>query len=206
VTTRVEFVETGAETTLLIDGEQAMQGWEEDLMRRSGDILCSHGSTFLEIGLGLGISALHIARKPTTRRHLVIELHQSVIDRFRARTPDPPVALEIRHGDFVDLVPALGPASVDGIFFDPYLPPEGRNDPAFWNAVMPPLIALLRPGGVFVPCFTTRPYFHFLHYFDRAMIERRSYTTYRHTSYTPAAAGTAFLQCYFARGTRDPSA
>src|SRR4029077_9383471 len=178
----IEFVESFEETTLLIDGGQAMQAWEADLMRRSGDILCRHGSEFMEGGLGLVISALHIAGQPTTHRHTVIELYQEVIDHFLARTPTLPAALEIIKGDFFAMLPTLPPASVDGIFFDPYLPARTRNDPAFWNTVVPLMMALLRPGGVFVPCFTTRPYFLFLHYFDRAIIERHHYTAYAQTS------------------------
>ncbi|HEX5851672.1 MAG TPA: hypothetical protein VFY36_01140 [Solirubrobacteraceae bacterium] len=200
MTSRIEFVETTAETTLLIDGAQAMQGGEEALMRRSGDILCRHGNEFLEVGLGLGLSALHIAGKPTTHRHVVFELHQPIIDRFRAHTPRPPAALEVRLGDFFALLPTLPPASVDRIFFDPYLPAKTRNDTAFWNHVTPAMIALLRPGGVFVPGFSTKPYFHFLHYFDHATIERQRYTTYPETTYTLATSGDAFIQCYFAPG------
>jgi predicted methyltransferase len=196
----VEFVESVNETTLLIDGGQAMQGWEADLMRRSGDILCRHGTEFMEVGLGLGLSALHIGSRPTTRRHTVIELHQPVIDHFLAKNPTLPPALKITHGDFFAMLPTLPRASVDGIFFDPYLPAETRNDPAFWNAVVPPMMALLRPGGVFVPCFTTQPYFLFLHFFDHAIIERRHYITYPQTGYTGATSGHAFIQCYFTLG------
>jgi predicted methyltransferase len=198
--TTIEFVESVNETTLLIDGAQAMQGWEADLMRRSGDILCRHGSEFMEVGLGLGLSALHIGSRPTTRCHTVIELHQPVIDHFLAQNPTLPAALKITHGDFFAMLPTLPRASVDGIFFDPYLPAETRNDPAFWNAVVPPMRALLRPGGVFVPCFTTQPYFLFLHFFDHAMIERRHYVTYPQTTYTGATSGHAFIQCYFTLG------
>ena len=196
----IEFVESVNETTLLIDGGQAMQAWEADLMRRSGDILCRHGSEFMEVGLGLGISALHIGNRATTRRHTVIELHQPVIDHFLAGNPILPAALKIIHGDFFAMLPTLPRASVDGIFFDPYLPAETRNDPAFWNAVVPSMMALLRPGGVFVPCFTTQPYFLFLHFFDHAIIERRDYITYPQTAYTGATSGHAFIQCYFALG------
>lgn len=196
----IEFVESAGETTLLIDGGQAMQGWEADLMRRSGDILCRYGSEFIEVGLGLGLSALHIAGQPTTRRHTVIELHQPVIDHFLARTPAPPASLEIIQGDFFAMLPALPPGNIDGIFFDPYLPAKTRNDPAFWNAVVPLMVALLRPGGVFVPCFTTQPYFLFMHFFDRAIIERRRYTAYPQTAYTVATSGHAFIQCYFTAG------
>jgi hypothetical protein len=196
----IEFVESSGETTLLIDGGQAMQGWEADLMRRSADILCCHGSEFIEVGLGLGISALHIAAQPTTRRHTVMELHQAVIDHFLARTPALPASLEIIQGDFFALLPTLPLARIDGIFFDPYLPAKMRNDPAFWTGVVPLMVALLRPGGVFVPCFTTQPYFLFMEFFDNAIIERRHYTAYPHTAYTMATTGHAFIQCYFKAG------
>jgi spermidine synthase len=156
-------------------------------------------SEFLEAGLGLGFSAMHIASQPTTRRHTVIELHQQVIDYFLARNPTPPAALEIIKGDFFAMLPTLPPASVDGIFFDPYLPVKTRNDPAFWNIVVPPMIALLRPGGVFVPCFTTQPYFLFLNYFDHAIIERRHYTAYPQTSYTVATSGRRLHSMLFGK-------
>src|SRR6266542_4185269 len=117
------------ETTLYIDQRQAMQAWERDLMRRSADILCAHGSEFLEVGLGLGISALHIAQHPATRRHVVIEKYQEVIDLFRVAHPVLPPALDIVCADFLDAMQTIEPASVDGIFFDPFLPAEIRNDP-----------------------------------------------------------------------------
>src|SRR5262249_42701979 len=64
---------TEGEVTLSIDGHQAMQAWERDLMWAAADQLCTFGSEFLEVGLGLGISALRIASNPTTRRHVVVE-------------------------------------------------------------------------------------------------------------------------------------
>ena len=52
-------------------------------MFASADLLCQHGSEFLEVGLGLGLSALRIAFNPRTRRHRVIEKYREVIDLFR---------------------------------------------------------------------------------------------------------------------------
>ena len=86
---RIELVGTNGEVSLLIDGEQAMQAWERELMNESADILCTNGSEFLEVGLGLGISALRIAHNPRTRRHVVIEKYPAVIDLFHARHPAP---------------------------------------------------------------------------------------------------------------------
>lgn len=70
---QIELIDRDGEVTLTIDGDQAMQGWEHELMRRSADLLCGFGSEFLEVGLGLGISAVRIATNPCTRRHVVIE-------------------------------------------------------------------------------------------------------------------------------------
>jgi predicted O-methyltransferase YrrM len=50
------------EVTLYIDGNQAMQAWEHDLMVELADLLYQYGCEFLEVGLGLGISALRIAQ------------------------------------------------------------------------------------------------------------------------------------------------
>ena len=60
----ITLVDDHGEVTLSIDGGQAMQAWERDLMHESADLLCSFGCDFLEAGLGLGISALRIASDP----------------------------------------------------------------------------------------------------------------------------------------------
>src|SRR5262249_36040215 len=117
----IELVETNAgEVTLLIDGGQAMQGWERELMREMADMLCSYGSEFVEVGLGLGFSALRIAGNPSTRRHMVVEKYDKVIKLFQDRHPVLPNSLDIVHADFRDYVSQLETESVDGIFFDPY--------------------------------------------------------------------------------------
>ena len=112
----------GGQVTLYIAGGQAVQGWERTLLCESADILCTYGSRFLEVGLGLGLSALRIAQHPNTRRHLVIEKYQAVIDLFRKLHPFTPSALEIVHADFFEFISHLDPASFDGVFFDPTLP------------------------------------------------------------------------------------
>ena len=68
------------EVTLEIDGRQAMQEWERELMWASADLLCGFGSRFLEVGLGLGLSALRIANDPRTAHHTVIEKYPRVIE------------------------------------------------------------------------------------------------------------------------------
>lgn len=194
----IRLVDQDGEVTLLIDGHQAMQAWERDLMMASADILCRHGSSFLEVGLGLGLSALHIARQPATRRHVVIEKHARVIDLFRQQHAELPPALEIVHADFFDHVGGLEPGALDGIFFDPWLPRHEALDEALWGRVMPLVRRALRPGGVFVPFFTTRPELKwpFYQFFDTVFVTRRPFTAYGTTEYTPSASGYAYIQCF----------
>lgn len=182
--------------TLYIDGGQAMQAWERDLMHRSAEVLCARGSEFVEVGLGLGLSALHIATHPNTARHVVVEKYDEVIDLFQARHPELPATLSIVRSDFVDYFEALPPASVDGIFFDPYLPAEIREDYDFWDAVMPALTRALRPEAVFIPCFTTSPYLPWIDYFEHVVVERHPFVAYESTNYTCATSGDAYIQSY----------
>ena len=187
------------ELTLYIGDAQAMQGWERALMNESADILCTYGSQFLEVGLGLGISALRIAGNPKVRRHTVVEKYRRVIDLFLERHSSVPPALQIVEADFFEYVYSLEPASLDGIFFDPYLVNLSLwRDPALWDAVVPLLVRSLRPGGVFIPCFSTTPElrWQFVNFFDRIVVERRNYATYPDTDYTPGVTGSAYIQCF----------
>jgi spermidine synthase len=195
----IQLVETeNGEVTLFIDGGQAMQAWERDLMRESAEILCRHGSEFLEVGLGLGISALVIAGHPNTRRHTVIEKYPQVIELFRERHPAPPSTLEIVCADFFEHIRTLPPASFDGIFCDPALPDSIWEDQALWNEVVPLLVRLLRPEGVFIPAFSTRPMLRkqYAHFFDQVVVRRRPFQAYASTWYTSALQGDAFIQCF----------
>ena len=196
----VRLVETSGETTLYIADGQAIQGWERELMWAAADLLCAHGSEFLEVGLGLGYSALRIAQAPGTRRHTVIEKYPAVIDLFRARHAVLPPTLEIVCADFFDYVERLEPRSLDGIFFDPYFGrATGWQDPELWARVRPLLVGALRPGGVLVPYFATRPVLQwpFYEWFDRVIVHRRAFSAYPTTDYTSAVQGDAFLQCFF---------
>jgi predicted methyltransferase len=195
----IKLVESNEEVTLYIDDGQAMQGWESALMWESADILCGYGSEFLEVGLGLGISALRIAANPATRHHTVIEKFPRVIELFRERNPSPPPTLEIVHADFFEYIQRMEPESLDGIFFDPYLVPVSLwDDEALWMDVMPAVTRALRRGGVFIPCFSTRPVlrWQFVHHFDRIVVERRSYASYETTDYVKKDTGDAYIQCF----------
>lgn len=194
----IRLVEEAGETTLFIDEGQAMQAWERELMRDSAELLCGYGSRFLEVGLGLGISALHIASRPGTRRHVVVEKYQRVIQLFRERNPSPPPSLEVVHADFFEHVAALEPESLDGIFFDPFLPPEMNNDVALWNATVPKMVRALRVGGALIPCFTSQPTlrWQFAPFFERVILERRHFESYATTDYMTRTRGSVYIQCF----------
>ena len=196
----IELVELpNGEVTLYIAGGQAMQGWERELMRESADILCTYGGEFLEVGLGLGISALRIAGHAFTRTHTVVEKYARVIELFRERHPDPPQSLQIVEADFFDYIRQQPPGRLDGIFFDPYFVDVTLwRDAALWDEVTPFIVRALRTGGVFMPCFSTVPELRrqFVPFFRRVIVERRTFETYAGTDYTFAASGAAYIQCF----------
>jgi predicted methyltransferase len=204
----ISLVNHAGEVTLLIDGIQAMQGWELSLMHRSADLLTTRGTCFLEAGLGLGLSALRIASQPATRTHVVVEKYAKVIELFRSAHPVIPDNLKIVHADFFDYIEQVPEMSLDGVFFDPELPRALFEDKEFVDGFMPRITAALRPGGAFVPMFsidgivpdaatcTTSPgamLERYMRFFARVTVERHSYTAYENTGYTPSLAGEAFI-------------
>lgn len=201
----IELVEKDGEITLYIDGEQAMQAWEKELMWESADILCNYGSVFLEAGLGLGFSALRIAENPNTKKHIVVEKYQKVINLFHQQHSQLPQNLEILQADFFEYVRKAPPESFDGIFFDPALSMEVWNDQPFWDEFIPYIIQVLKPGGAFIPFFSTRPMLRtqYLKFFSRIEIERRPYTAYDETTYTYNDSGDAYIQCFIKTGLRN---
>ena len=195
----IELVEsTSGELTLSIDGHQAMQAWERDLMWTSADLLCEFGSKFVEAGLGLGISALRIANHRNVRKHVVVERYQRVIDLFQENNPVVPATLQIVHDDLFRYFETVEPATVDGIFFDPFLPAELENQKALWDEFMPIVLRTLRPGGAFIPFFATEPVLKwpFYHYFDNLIVRKHTFTAYGETSYTNGTMGVGYVQCF----------
>lgn len=194
----IRLLDEHGEVTLAINDGQAMQAWERELMNESADILCRGGSEFIEVGLGLGISALRIANHPNTVRHLVIEKYQEVIDIFTRQNPDPPPTLHIIRADFFTYIHQLPTESCDGIFFDPALPDSMWYDEALWQEVVPSMRRMLRRGGMLIPFFTTQPYLRYQYapHFSRVLVERRRFKAYDSTRYTARNSGDAYIQCY----------
>ncbi|MGW7272528.1 class I SAM-dependent methyltransferase [Streptomyces sp. NPDC054864] len=195
----IELIDHDGELTLSIGGEQAMQAWERDLMWASADMLCGHGTDFYEVGLGLGLSALRIAENPATRSHRVLELFGEVEDLFREQHPKLPETLSIERGDFFQRVFDLDTESIDGMFFDPALDMEVWKDAELWRKTMPEVVRALRPGGVFIPFFSTKPElrWQYVEHFRTIRVERHPYTAYDTTEYTYGTSGDAYIQCFY---------
>ncbi|WP_431982937.1 class I SAM-dependent methyltransferase [Streptomyces qinglanensis] len=194
----IELIEQNGEVTLSIGGEQAMQAWERDLMWAGADLLCEYGRDFYEVGLGLGLSALRIARNPVTRSHRVLELFPEVERLFRERNPGLPGTLRIEQGDFFQRIFELPSESVDGILFDPALDMAVWKDDALWLRTVPEVVRVLRPGGAFIPFFSTKPELRrqYLPHFTEMRVVRRPYTAYDTTEYTYGTSGDAYIQCF----------
>ncbi|MFI1964566.1 class I SAM-dependent methyltransferase [Streptomyces pathocidini] len=194
----IQLIESGGEVTLSIGGEQAMQAWERDLMWASADLLCEYGQDFYEVGLGLGLSALRVAGNPATRSHTVLELYGEVEELFREKHPELPPALRIERGDFFRRIYDLPSESFDGMLFDPALDMEVWKDEDLWARVVPEIVRVLRPGGVFIPFFSTRPElrWQYVDYFRTIRVERHAYQAYDTTEYTYGTSGNAYIQCF----------
>lgn len=184
--------------TLYIDGSQAMQEWERPLMIRSGELTCEKGGEFLECGLGLGLSAMAIAAAPKTVKHTVVELYKPVIDEFRKTQGALPDTLEIVQADFFDYIDGLPDDSLDGIMFDPWVPKAIRDDEAWWYDTIGQMIKVLKPGGVFVPFFSTTNELwpRFAPRFRKIVVEPHPFQAYPTTGYVENTSGTAYIQVF----------
>jgi hypothetical protein len=67
---------------------------------------------------------------------------------------------------------------------------------------MPLVVRALRPGGAFVPFFTTHPglKWPFYEHFDRVVVEKRPFAAYETTEYTHGTSGNAYIQCFLRTG------
>jgi len=196
----IRLVDEAGEVTLYIAGAQAMQAWETQLMHRAADLLCTYGDTFLEVGLGLGFSALRIARNPGTKQHTVLEKYTPVIQLFLDRQREPlPECLEIVPADIFDYIHQAEPESVDGIFFDPEFPPGMLDDRAVMDELVPGMLRLLRRGGAFIPFFSVTPVLidRYVRFFNKVFVAKYPFETYANTNYTGGIKrGEAFIQCF----------
>lgn len=139
---------------LTIEGQQVMQDWEAELMRRMARRVTAGGGDILEIGFGLGLSASFIEDDDRVRSHTIVEFNDEVLaaaGAWAARRPRSDIQLV--QGSWQTALPALG--DFDGILWDAFPTSEDEfdqyvlRDSTVAEAFFCEASAHLRSGGVF---------------------------------------------------------
>ena len=96
------------------NGNIIMMSWEDPVMKKHAEIICSNGGDILEIGFGMGYSSAHIQNQDI-KSHTIIEIHPEVARRAREWAKDKPTVIII-EADWYDVIDDL--KTYDGIFYD----------------------------------------------------------------------------------------
>ena len=138
---------------LIIEGQQVMQDWEAELMRRMAERVGATHGDILEIGFGLGLSATFIEEQGV-RSHTIVEFNEEVLKKASAWAAERPDRdIELLQGHWQAVLPQLG--DFDGIFWDAFPTSEDEfdqyvlRDSTVAEAFFCEAAAHLRAGGVF---------------------------------------------------------
>lgn len=136
------------EHTLRIAGHPVMEDWEKGYMDMLGAIAAGNGGTVLELGYGMGLSAIAI-QAHNVKSHCIIECHPDVVQRcvtdFRPAFDNG--NMHLISGFWQDVTPLLASDTFDGILFDTYpLTEEEIHSNHFW--FFEEAFRLLKKGGV----------------------------------------------------------
>jgi guanidinoacetate N-methyltransferase len=122
--TEAKHVKRAQGETLIIGGFQAMQSWEDPLMKAMADSVSGAGKFVLEVGYGLGISAGYI-QEHGPRVHVIVEANRVNAEAARARYAGAIAkgSVVVIQGFWQDAVSSgqlisLAPRGYDGILFD----------------------------------------------------------------------------------------
>ncbi|WP_261559334.1 class I SAM-dependent methyltransferase [Frankia tisae] len=139
--------------TLLVSGQEVMQTWEAPLMRALAQAVTARGSTVLEIGFGLGLSAGFV-QEIGPARHVIVEANPRTAEvAGQWARADSRRGVEIVTGRWQDVLPGLG--RFDGVLFDTYPMDETEvdeyvmRDATFAEHFFAPAAAALADGGAF---------------------------------------------------------
>jgi hypothetical protein len=103
------------ENSIIIDHDKTvMHRWEEPIMQKKAQWVCSGGGDIIEFGFGMGISAGYI-QQHKINSHTICEIHPQVLENLYewAKTRDNVIVLE---GDWYDNQSKM--KKYDGILFD----------------------------------------------------------------------------------------
>ena len=95
---------------------EVMMDWEDNVMKKSADYVCSNGGDILEIGFGMGIAANYIQANSITS-HTIVENHPQIIEKAKVWA-DGKSNVTIVEGDWYAVKDSL--STYDGIFYDTF--------------------------------------------------------------------------------------
>lgn len=117
--------------------QQVMMNWEDGLMKKHADYVCSNGGDILEIGFGMGISANYIQQN-NPASHTIVENHPQIIVKAKEWAQGKS-NVTIIEGSWIDNLSQL--SEYDGVFYDTY----GDTDLDSFGEHLP---SLVKEGGV----------------------------------------------------------
>jgi len=132
--------------TLKIEGHPVMEDWEDAYMKELSKVVCSNGGDILELGFGMGISAMYIQNHKVSS-HTIIEANEDVYKKLIYFSFGTSEKIRPIFGFWQDVVKFIPDESFDGILFDTY--PISKSEihknhfPFFKEA-----FRLLKDGGV----------------------------------------------------------
>lgn len=101
----------------LENGTHVMHSWEDDLMRRKAEFVCSNGGDIIEFGFGMGISASYIQQQ-NINSHTICEIHPDILNNLHQWKLDKKNVI-ILEGDWIDNIDKM--SKYDGILYDTHL-------------------------------------------------------------------------------------
>jgi protein arginine N-methyltransferase 2 len=117
--------------------QQVMMNWEDGLMKKHADYVCTNGGDILEIGFGMGISANYIQQN-NPASHTIVENHPQIIVKAKEWAQGKS-NVTIIEGSWIDNLSQL--SEYDGVFYDTY----GDTDLDSFGEHLP---SLVKEGGV----------------------------------------------------------
>jgi len=117
--------------------QQVMMNWEDGLMKKHADYVCTNGGDILEIGFGMGISANYIQQN-NPASHTIVENHPQIIVKAKEWAQGKS-NVTIIEGPWIDNLSQL--SEYDGVFYDTY----GDTDLDSFGEHLP---SLVKEGGV----------------------------------------------------------
>lgn len=126
---RNEILTISDEAILTADNRTVMHQWEDPIMRKKAEWVCSGGGDIIEFGFGMGISATYIQEYPISS-HTICEIHPQILERLHVWAKERE-NVTIVEGDWYNNQEKFG--RYDGILFDTH---KDKNTTYFFTQLV----------------------------------------------------------------------